>query len=148
MASLSITAPEGGQPCSAGSTEGACHLYMKLQPEQYRPIIDECIGYLEWKLGVRCDGSVKNNRHMCRHLVDSMLTEYPEADPVVCIKRIVNIAMSDHWHRDKSTNFGYLYRNRARLILLGLEQKRLQVTKVAIPDTPKYKTEGKLRKWD
>lgn len=110
--------------------------------------INECIEYLEGKLGVRCDGTLKGNRQMCKHLIDAMLKDYPEAHPIVCVKRLVDIAMSDHWHRGSATNFGYIYRNRARLILLGLEQKRLQVTKVAIPDTPKYTTEGKLRKWN
>lgn len=105
-----------------------------------REDINECMAYLKGKLrGGVMDGSTGDNRRYCNHLIGAMKKEYPNSDPVVCVKRIINIAFMDSWHMNKATGFRYLYYNKGTLIQIGLAQR---------PEKPKYRMEGGLRKWD
>jgi hypothetical protein len=86
--------------------------------------INECIEYFERRLGMRCDGGVKANRNYTMLLLKDMATQFPGSDPIVCVKRLVNIALSDDFWKTKTTNFGVIWFNRGRFILMGREQRK------------------------
>ncbi len=85
------------------------------------------------------DGSIEGNRMFCKHLLTSLKKDYPNHDPVVGVKRLINIAFSDPWHATKAVGFHYLFYKKGTLIQLGLAQR---------PEKQSFKQEGKLRKWD
>ena len=90
------------------------------EPTQYgRPDINACMDYLRSKVGPTLNGSDKTNRQDCRNLLAAMKKDYPGYDPVIAVKRLINLAMNDPWHKTRATSFNYLYWKKGDLILLG-----------------------------
>jgi hypothetical protein len=97
--------------------------------DKSRPDINEAVRYLKEKLGVmKLDGTVNKNRQMCTHLLNHFEKEFPKSDPVVCVKRLINIALADEWHKTKATNFYYLWNNMATLVLKGKHEREVSRT--------------------
>ena len=108
------------------------------EPTQYgRPDINACMDYLKARIPT-LNGTEKSNRRDCHFLLTAMQKAYPGYDPVVCVKRLINIALNDPWHRQKMAGFNYLHNKKGELILLGKPPNQ----------KPAYKMEGGLRKWD
>lgn len=102
--------------------------------EYGRKDVNSCMGYLKEKLGVtKLDGTVTKNRQMCTHLLNHFEKEFPKSDPVVCVKRLINIALADDWHKTKATNFYYLWNNMASLVLKGKHQKEAAISPTPAP---------------
>ena len=89
-----------------------------------RPDINECMSYLKEKLrGAPMDGNEKRNRMYCGNLISALKKDYPNHDPVVGVKRLINIAFADSWHSSKAVGFEYFYYKKGTLIQLGLSQR-------------------------
>lgn len=92
--------------------------------------IDEIIAYLADKMRpVPLNDSHKMRRIFVKHIIDWSEREYPGVDPLVVAKRLINIATADDWHRRNAMSLGYIYRNRGKLVMLGLEQKEAEQRK-------------------
>lgn len=77
--------------------------------------INECVKYLEQKIGASLDGTVKENRQYCYNLLRKMKKDYPESDPVDNIKLLIETALKDKFHSKNSTGFKYLYYNTQKI---------------------------------
>lgn len=112
---------------------------LKPRVDKRRPDVTECMEYLKAKLkGAPMDGNEKDNRRVCSILITALKRDYAGHDPVVMVKRLINIAFADQWHSRRAAGFDYLFNHKGKLIQLGLAQR---------PDKA-YKQVGKLRKWD
>lgn len=88
-----------------------------------RPDIVECLDYLKHHTGGLLNGSVKQNRMDCKNLIAAMWGQFQPTNPVVCVKRLIDVAMKDGFHARNANSMGYLLRNKATLVKLGLEQR-------------------------
>ena len=77
--------------------------------------INVCTQYLRDRLGSSLDGSVKENRLYCYNLLRKMKKDYPDVEPVVQVKMLIDLAMQDKFHRKNATGFKYLYYNAQRI---------------------------------
>lgn len=77
--------------------------------------INECMKYLQDKIGASLDGSVKENRQYCYNLIRKMKKDYPDTEPVDQIKMLIDVAMQDKFHSKNITGFRYLYYNTQRI---------------------------------
>ncbi len=68
------------------------------------------------------DGTIKENRQFCMHLINRIKKEFKERsnkepsdnELIASFKKILTI--SDGWHADKMTNFKYIYKNFYQII--------------------------------
>lgn len=77
--------------------------------------INECVSYLQNKLGTSLDGTVKENRQYCYNLLRKMRKDYPESSPVDNVKLLIETALRDKFHSRNSTGFKYLYYNTQKI---------------------------------
>lgn len=97
---------------------------LKPRVDKRRPDVTECMEYLKAKLrGAPMDGNDKRNRMYCGNLISALKKDYPNHDPVVGVKRLINIAFADSWHSSKAVGFEYFYYKKGTLIQLGLAQR-------------------------
>lgn len=77
--------------------------------------INECISYLENKIGGSLDGSVKENRQYCYNLLRKLKKDYPDINEVENVKLLIDTAYQDRFHSRNITGFKYLYYNTQRI---------------------------------
>lgn len=77
--------------------------------------INECVSYLQNKLGTSLDGTVKENRQYCYNLLRKMGKDYPESSPVDNVKLLIETALRDKFHSRNATGFKYLYYNTQKI---------------------------------
>lgn len=77
--------------------------------------INICIMYLQEKLGASLDGSIKENRQYCYNLLRKMKKDYPNIEPVIQVKMLIDVAIQDKFHSQNATGFKYLFYNTQRI---------------------------------
>jgi hypothetical protein len=108
-----INIPKGiGEPAQRGNSD-----------------INECINYLEQKIGASLDGTVKENRQYCYNLLRKMKKDYPGLNPVDNIKLLIEAAIVDKFHSKNATGFKYLYYNTQKI---GVSFKKRKGNNVAV----------------
>jgi len=86
--------------------------------------LDEVIHYLSERMApIPLNDTHKMRRVYAKHILDWAEKEYPQTDPMIVAKRLINIATKDEWHRRNAMSVGYIYRQRGKLVMLGLEEK-------------------------
>jgi len=88
-----------------------------------RPDINEVMDYFKSKLSVPLDGTNEGNRRFAKLIIDFLKKEYPGANYVQMVKRLIDIAMADEFWANACTSFRVLYNNKSKLMLLGKQQK-------------------------
>ena len=73
--------------------------------------INECITYLREKVGGQLDGTERENRRYCYNLLRKIKKIYPEANTVEQVKKLIDIALEDKFHKRNATSFKYLFYN-------------------------------------
>ena len=81
--------------------------------------INTLIAYLTERVGGTLDGTAPGNRRYCYLLLSKLRKDYPGKDAVAGIKLLIDAAMLDPWHRQRTTCFSYVYYNTRRLIELA-----------------------------
>lgn len=88
-----------------------------------RPDINEAMDYFRSKLSVPLDGTNEGNRRFAKLTFDFLKKEYPGANHISMVKRLIDIAMADEFWANACTSFRVLYNNKSKLMLLGKQQK-------------------------
>lgn len=89
--------------------------------------IDRVLAFFSASLnGIPMDGGAKMSRIYAKHLLDWARSDYPGADPVKVVERLIHIAMGEEFHRRNCTSLGYIHRNKGKLVLIGKEQRKKQ----------------------
>lgn len=107
-----------------------------------RADINACLDYLSKSMnGLPMDGSREQNRRYCKLLLDFFGQKYSLQDmPVKAVCRLIDLAREDDFHKRNATSMGYIWRNKGRLMQIGME-KRGKIK-------PAPKVVGGLRKLD
>jgi hypothetical protein len=108
-----------------------------------RPDINEAMDYFRSKLSVPLDGTNEGNRRFAKLTFDFLKKEYPGANHISMVKRLIDIAMADEFWRGACTSFRVLYNNKSKLMLLGKQQKEAEHK-----EKPAYRIVNGLRQWD
>jgi len=95
------------------------------EPQTYGdPAVNEVIAYLKGVRGIpTLDGSAQHNRRYAKMLLSAMKADYPDIDSVALVKRLIDIAQTDNWHRQKAAGMSWLYYKKGELIALGMAAK-------------------------
>jgi len=91
--------------------------------------INECMNYLQEKIGASLDGTIKENRQYCYNLLRKMKKDYPESSPVGNIKLLIETALTDKFHSRNTTGFKYLFYNTQKI---GISFKKRKGNNVAV----------------
>ncbi len=91
-----------------------------------RQDINEAMDYFRSKLSVPLDGTNEGNRRFAKLTFDFLKKEYPGANHVSMVKRLIDIAMADEFWRGACTSFRVLYNNKSKLMLLGKQKKEAE----------------------
>lgn len=94
------------------------NILTKVNTEYGNSEINECIRYLENAIEMSLDGTKKSNRFMCKHLLNRVgkLNKTGKFTNVQVVKQVVDAGLADDFHCKNITNFGYIYRNMAKII--------------------------------
>ena len=96
----------------------------RAKPRQFGdPQINECIEHLKSAVGTSLDGTMKDNRMYARHLLNRMKKDYPDKEPLVQVKALIDYGLRDDFHGKNITSFKYLYYN-AQKIIQSVQSKK------------------------
>jgi hypothetical protein len=79
------------------------------------PKVNALIGHLKQRLGHGLDGSHRQNRTNCWNLIRKWEKDYPDQDCVAALKLVIDAGLQDPYHKQRLTEFGYLYRNSQKI---------------------------------
>lgn len=80
------------------------------------PDISELMSYLKEAVGGQLDGTEQKNRQYCYNLIRRFKKAYPDLDPVVQIKLLIDVGIEDPFHSKNLTSFQYLFYNYVKII--------------------------------
>lgn len=96
-------------------------------PRQFgNPQINQCMEFLKSKIEAELDESNKKNRNYCHSLLQKFKKQYPNKDPIVLVKWLIQFGLSDDFHRPNITNFRYLFNNAQKIINKAKEKYKKQ----------------------
>ena len=107
------------------------------------PRVNALIAHLKERLGHGLDGSARHNRNNCWNLIKRWEKDYPEQDVVEALKLVIDAGLEDPYHRQRLTEFGYLFRNSQKIA--NLIRGRLAKKGSVVDEYLARRREGGLR---